>query len=200
MARAYFRAIRGLPLARQYELADAAKIAKGARYEDGKSGFRQRDAAIMSCRPGDADGLWVADLTVLANNRDDLTEVLKDLATRKIDVIEGRTGRTSAAPHDGAMMFRDAVRYWSRHGKTFGKETASQAGKRGAEVARLRHNEGRMPRSAAGAIWHGKRWAHLSNDDVVDVINADERYETKYSIATLYRHHGPRRRPPAPVE
>ncbi len=200
MARGYFRNIRGLPLEKQHELADVARIAKGARYEDGKGVSRNLDAAIKSCRPGESGALWVADVTVLANNRDDLAAILADLAKRKIDVIEGRTGRISHAPHHGAMMFRDAIRYWSRHSKTFGDETASEAGRRGAQASAARRSEGRMPRRAAGAIWHGKRWAHLSNDDVVDVINADERYETKYSIATLYRHHGPRRRPPAPVE
>lgn len=200
MPRAHLRAIRGLPLTKQHEMADAAKIAKGARYEDGKTGFRGRDAAIKSCRPGDAGALWVADVTVLANNRDDLATVLADLAKRNIDLIEGRTGRISKAPHDGAMMFRDAIRYWSRHTKTFGNETASEAGKRGAEASAGRHSEGRMPKKAAGAIWHSKRWAHLNNDEVVDIINADDRYEKKYAIATLYRHHGPRRRPPAPGE
>lgn len=191
LLRAYFRAVQGLSLAEQHAMATKDGVKPGPRYDDTPKTFPQlRWKAITSVRPAMSELLWVADLTVLAKDRRDLVEVLADLDKRKVGIREGRTGRTSLAPHEGQSMAIEAMNRWSSVNKAFGDLSITQAGSKGGRKNKRRLRKLRMHKDIVGEEWFAKRNAHMKTDALVAHINAigeEEGFTQPWSVAAIYR-------------
>lgn len=188
MLRAHLRQIPGLNLATQNNMADKDGVQKKARYDD-------LSEAVGGMRSGDL--LWVADLTVLADNRDELIRVLNRLSTAKypVGIHEGRTGRVSLPPHDGAHMAIEALARWSSANKRFGVHTPEEAGEIGGKVAARRRRKQKLPKSEAAKYWYDKALADLDTDAIVAKIKEVGRaagFKSDWSKDALYRALGKR--------
>lgn len=192
LLRAYLRAVPGLSLADQRAMAIKDGISVRVHYEDTPKSFPQfRAEAIRSVRPNMKELLWVADLTVLVNDRKGLALLLADLDKRKVGIREGRTGRTSQAPHEGQAMAIEAMNRWSSVNKAFGDLSVTQAGSKGGKKAKRRRNKFRMPAEAVAEEWFAKRNQHMNTDQLVAHINAigeEAGYTTPWSAPAIYRH------------
>jgi len=177
-------------------MADEAGVPAGARYVEDKGAITDRlDEAIASVRKGDA--LWVADLTVIADKRDDLLERLKMLSGAKVPVAihEGRTGRVSLPPHDGQHMAIEAMARWSSTNKKFGTMTAKEAGAKGGQVSSRARAKLKLPKNEAAKHWRDPALFHLNTDEITAHINNIGRemgFKKSWSTAMLYRALGKR--------
>lgn len=191
MLRVYIHGIPGLGETRQIAMAAEAGVANKANaplYIEKRGKFPEaRDEAIKSLRKGDT--LGVARLAILATNRKDLRLVLAGLAKAGMSIRELATGRTLAMPSDWPDAVLDAVHYWSMRNRSFGEDTAAEAGRKGGKASAKARRKARMPRTQAAAIWLDKR---LTAQQALDAINADETFTVKYSTTTAYRVLGPR--------
>lgn len=195
MLRAYLRKIPGLPLERQFHMADAAGVLADVRYIEARGDITVvRDEALKSLRPNDT--LWVADLAVIADSRKGLLGFLETLnKVVEVAIFEGRSGRVSSAPHDGQHMVLEATARWAARNKTFGTLTAAEAGMAGAKQATKTKRKGRAPKDLVAKIWHDKSRLHMNTDEITAAVNAFARAQgfcTEWSTTSLYRALGPR--------
>jgi hypothetical protein len=81
------------------------------------------------------------------------------------------------------MLF-DAVAWYRSKGLT--AEAAAQLGRAGAAASPVtKPLEKRMPVREALAIWRDPK---LSTEGALNTINADRRYDDKYSLSAAYRY------------
>lgn len=162
-------------------------------YSDNVGSFpAQRKALIRSLRPGAGDIVVVAMLCCLAKDRNDLRAVMQEIAEKGATVLEAQSGRRSNSP-DCTAMTLDAVQYWSGRNRFYtDTDEAREAGAIGGKTTAERVRNSRMPLDMARAIWAGKENIHLSNEDVLHLINKDRRWKVKWSMTTAYRLLGKR--------
>ena len=178
----------------QNGMADKDGVSARARYDD-------LAAAEGSMRSGDI--LWIADLTVLADNRDELLTTLRRFSTAKFPVAiqEGRTGRVSLPPHDGQHMAIEALARWSSANKKFGVLTAAEAGSLGGKSFGKRRRKQKLPKIEVARIWKDPALFNLSTDDIVAKVNEAGRaagFKADWSAAMIYKYVGPRGVPAGP--
>lgn len=191
MKRAYIRSIPGLSAKRQNEMADADGVGKRERYEEKRSEPTDiRKSAVMSIRP--SDELWVADLTVLADNRPTMVAFLNwSNKEHPVAIYESRTKRVSLPPHHGQGMAFDACTRWANRNRTFGTMTAAEAGSEGGKEAAKTKRVGYPPINFCKAIWHDPANANMKSADLAEKVAAACRkagYKKTYSETSLYRH------------
>jgi len=149
------------------------------------------------------DLLWLADLTVLADNRDGLLNALKRLSTAKypVGIQEGRTGRVSIPPHDGQHMAIEALARWSYANKRFGVLPANEDGALGGKKTRSDRRKKMLPGVTAKSIWLDPALYQLNTDQITDKVNeigAAAGFKRRWSNDALYREFGKRECPAGP--
>jgi hypothetical protein len=192
----YFRKITNLPLAEQLAMADRDGVGKRSRHIEKTGEITEVRESAFGAQRSDSR-LWVADLTVLTDNRDKLVLLLKDLSAKKHPVViqEGRAGRVSLPPHDGQHMAIEALARWSRANGGFGLMTAHDAGSKGGKVASKRRRKQRLPNDLAKSIWFDKSLLHLKTDEIVAKIVAlgqEQGFGMDWTQPSLYRAFGKR--------
>lgn len=194
LLRAYIRKVPGLSVAAQDAMADKDGVPKAARYREDKTAITSKRADAIALIRADSR-LWVADNTVLADNRGGLIAVLELLTAKKVSIHEGRTGRVSLAPHDGQGMAINALARWASANKTFGGLTPSEAGGLGGKRSTRNRRKIKLPKSDASSVWHDKALAHLNTDQIVAKVNLlghEHGFEKPWTVSSLYRTLGAR--------
>lgn len=192
MLRGYIRPEPRFSAEKQRKPLSDVGVNQRAIYEEARrerrDGFPERDSAIRSLRANSNDILVVSDYHRLAVSAEDLRQVRAALKAKGVVVLEARTGRRSDNPDDVQDMYDEARDFWAQRGVT--KEFMSNLGKRGAAKSPVtKPKTGRMPLHEAQEIWRNPDYNHAQ---ALAVINADDRYETKYNSAYAYRNLGPR--------
>jgi len=191
-----------MTIAAQHAMATEDGVPKLARYEEKTSEITdKRDEAISSIRSGDL--LWVADATVLADGRDRLVMLLKEMSSRKnpVGMFEGRTKRTSLSPHDGQHIAFEAAARWSSANKRFGLMTASEAGALGGKTAGRRGRKTKLPKTEAAKYWCDPKLWYMDTDAITKHINEVGEslgFKGKWSKNALYNAIGKRGMPAGP--
>ena len=161
-------------------------------------GYPVRTAMVKARREGGQDVVIVSEMHRLAPDAEALRAVLKQLRAKNVCILEAVTGRYSGTNGTMEEMVLDAVQWYRSKGLT--AEAAAQLGRFGAAASPVtKPLEKRMPVREALAIWRNPA---LTTEGALNTINADPRYDDKYSLSAAYRYLKPRHvgagRPPKP--
>lgn len=195
----YFNAVGGIPLSVQQEAAIKDGWREGfpkTYIETRKSYPRQRNACFGDLRKNADDGIWVYAFVCIAPQKRDLKKIRPALAKFGAYIYEGKTGWTTKGKRYGQIL-EHSIRYWSRGRLTH--EQAVEFGSKGGEISvkARKASTNRMPLRDALRIWRDPKYEH--EDDALEAINADDRYQPYASRSTAYRLLGDRGLPSGPA-
>jgi hypothetical protein len=175
------------PAAKQRAAIELLDLGKFPIYEETAAnppGFPHRTAMVNARRKGCNDVVIVSEMHRLAPDAESLRAVLKQLRAKDASILEATTGRYSGTNGTMEEMVLDAVAWYRSKGLT--SEAAAKLGKIGANASPMsRPLAGRMPVREAQIIWRNPA---LTTEGALNTINADERFEEKYSQSAAYRH------------
>jgi hypothetical protein len=175
------------PGPRQRAAIEMLDLGKFPIYEEATAhapGFPHRTAMINARRKGCNDVVIVSEMHRLAPDAESLRVVLKQLRAKDVTVLEATTGRYSGTNGTMEEMVLDAVAWYRSKGLT--AEAAAQLGRFGAAASPVtKPLEKRMPVREALVIWRNPAF---DTESALNNINADQRYDDKYSMSSAYRH------------
>jgi hypothetical protein len=186
----YFTPLPGLALSTQYEMAEAKAgwIGSNPTWADSAKSFpTERGKMLKALRAGAGDEVWVAALPVLAANKSDMRHVVSALVALGASVIDGHSGWTSPAPHEG-MMWANCWDVYAKSRKLLDPPVVDGLAAQNGSKPR------RMPDAEARPIWFDPTLP--SNAEAIDKMNADPRYRLPWTVPTAYRLFGRAGRPP----
>lgn len=148
MKRGYIRPTAWFTAASQKSAVLGAGVSERVIYEDKKakvSNLPERALAIKSLRPGDV--LVVAGLARLAVSKNDLMDVMTEIARMGAKVMDARTG--VIADPDSANLVIEATKEWAGEARIPNRKVAKERGSLGGRPV----IEPAMPEQEAKRLW-----------------------------------------------